>query len=151
MRLLLDEQLDYPAGTVAAALNQFAPRSDCTFERFPAGRAGMADPEIPEHCRQNGFLALVSFNHRDFGRKLELYAELIEQGVSVVVLRPPDEEPFTPERQGALILRHLRRIAQLLAAADRPILVRVSPAECRQRTLDDLRGEFSRGGRRDLP
>jgi hypothetical protein len=105
----------------------------------------MSDSEVVQFCGERGIDAVVSFNHRDFGKKKALYADLLGAGVSVVVLRPPKQFAFTPERQAALILQHFICIEKRLAdaALTGPILLRLSPSECKLRTLADLEEEFS--------
>jgi len=149
--VLLDEQLDTPQATVTHALNSFHLRSGLSFKSLRTETRGLLDPDIPAYCKRENIVALVSFNHKDFGKKIPLYRELIAQGISVVVLRPPPVPAFTPERQAALILLHMRCIeTHLNDVTAGPILLRLSPSECRRRELADLQAEFE-GGTRKLP
>ena len=153
MRLLLDEQLDTREGHVADALNGLGQRNGLTFRAFHKDRPRlkMTDPEVVEYCRDNDFDALISFNHKDFGKKKALYRDLVACGVSVVVLRPPEEPAFRPERQAALLFQHLRCIAKHLDETPLlgPILLKLTATECVQRTLQELEDEFA--GKRRLP
>jgi hypothetical protein len=63
----------------------------------------------------------------------------------VVVLRPPKNPAFTLERQVSLIHQHLKCIGRHLTDVQQlgPILISLSPTECRQRTLDQIEAEFT--------
>jgi hypothetical protein len=150
VRLLLDEQLDTREGIVSAALNSFTSRTGLSFRSLLTDKRGLTDEQVVEYCGRNGFAAVISFNHRDFGKKKALYRDLMASGVSVVVLRPPKNPAFTPERQAGLVIHHIRCVEQHLQETKSPILLRLSPTECRQRTLEEIEAEFS-GDTRNLP
>jgi hypothetical protein len=145
--LLLDEQLDTHDGAVAKALNAMENYLGLSFSALRLESPGLTDEEIPNHCRKRGHDALVSFNHRDFGKKLPLYEALLQAGISIVVLRPPKQVAFSPERQLALISHHARCIRKHLTAAalTGPVLIRLSPTECRQRSITEITAEARTG------
>jgi hypothetical protein len=150
VNLLLDEQLDTHDGSVSIALNAFTARTGLTIRSLRTVKRGMKDDEVVQYCKDEGFNAVVSFNHRDFGKKKALYRDLMAAGVSVVVLRPPKNPGFTPERQVSLISQHLQCIERHLTGVQLlgPILIRLSPTECRHRTLDEIEAEFTKDSRR---
>jgi hypothetical protein len=149
VNLLLDEQLDNNDGSVSTALNAFTVRRALAFRSLRTDKRGMQDDEVVRYCKDEGFDAVVSFNHRDFGKKKALYRDLMAAGVSVVVLRPPKQPAFTPERQASLITLHLRCIERHLTEMQLlgPVLIRLSPTECRQRTLGEIEAEFTADAR----
>jgi len=110
----------------------------------------MEDDRVVQYCKLEGFDAVVSFNHKDFGKKKALYRDLLAAGVSVVVLRPPDQPAFTPERQVSLIMQHTRCIERNLSESQLlgPILLRLTRTECRKRTLEEIEAEFTKGPRK---
>ena len=147
-RILLDARNN----AVCVALNVFSDRTGLTFVPFPEEKRGrsVSDSEVVAMCKEQGIDALVSFNHRDFGKKKALYRDLMTAGVSVVVLRPPDKPAFTPERQVSLIMQHTRCIETHLTETHLvgPILLRLSATECRQRTIEEIESEFTDRERR---
>jgi hypothetical protein len=150
VNLLLDEQLDTRDGSVSTALNAFNARTGLTTRSLRTEKRGMKDDEVVRYCKDEGFDGVVSFNHRDFGKKKALYRDLMAAGVSVVVLRPPKHPAFTPERQLSLISQHLKCVERHLTGVQLlgPILIRLSPTECRQKTLEEIEAEFTENTRR---
>jgi hypothetical protein len=120
-----------------------------TFESIRTVAPGTKDPAIPGLCRSHGCDALVSANVRDFGARLPLYQRLLENDVSLVVLRP-GRETLTPEVQLSILSLHSLEIARKLT--DRPPkLIRVTRSEVKERTLDELLEEVLGQERQDLP
>jgi hypothetical protein len=109
---------------------------------------GTKDRAIPALCRQHGFDTLATANVKDFGARLPLYQSLLENGVSVVVVRP-GRETLTPEVQLSILSLHSREIARKLAGSP-PTLIRVTRSDVKERTLDELLDEIL-GEDRRLP
>lgn len=86
MKIILDEQLDPRSADV---LNVMESRHDCTFVSLQdLAPPKTQDIEIPNICRQNSAVALVTADVKDFGAKTVHFRALLEAGVSVITLRP---------------------------------------------------------------
>jgi predicted nuclease of predicted toxin-antitoxin system len=85
VRIILDEQLD---PTLADVLNVLQSRHGCRFLSLrDLAPPKTQDIEIPEICRENGAIALVTADVKDFGAKKVYFEALLEAGVSVVTLK----------------------------------------------------------------
>ena len=82
MRVILDENL-WPE--TATSLNAFESRFDLHFQHINQIAPGAQDEDIPEICREQGAIALVSANVRDFGARRVIFEALLASGISVVV------------------------------------------------------------------
>jgi len=120
-----------------------------TFESIRGLAPGTKDAAIPGLCREHGFDALVSANVKDFGARLPLYRRLLENGVSVVVVRP-GRETLTPEVQVSILSFHSREIGRRLADKP-PTLLRVTRSDVKERSLDELLNEILGEDRPPLP
>jgi hypothetical protein len=135
VRFLLDEQLHPDA---AASLDVLARSKGDEFTHILQHTTpGMDDADIPALCHEIGVDALITANVRDFGAKRFYYAQLVENGVHVVVLRPRRIK-FTPEQQVSMMSGHLNRIRALLAEAAAPVLVKVTLSSAEPRSLEEL-------------
>jgi len=135
VRIILDEQLD---PTLADVLNVLRSRHGCSFMslRYLAPPKTQ-DIEIPKICRENGAIALVTADVKDFGAKKVYFEALLEAGVSVVTLRP-QKRIHVLESQTALILEWSREVAGVLRDATEPVLVRVNSSGLSPRSLQQL-------------
>lgn len=84
---------------------------------------------------------LLTANVRDFGAKLQLYEQLLEQGVSVVVIRP-GRQTLTPNIQVSIVAMHSTTMFRRAEDAQGPILLRASPSDVKERSLEELRAEI---------
>lgn len=139
MRILLDEQL-WP--DLAPALNAFERRNQLIFVHIDSIAAGAKDPQIPDICRKHSVSALVSANVRDFGARRIIFEALLDAGISVVVLRPSKRVILTPEVQGAMLFRHLPRIASALRGAQQRILLKLTEGGIVETSLEQLHKEI---------
>jgi hypothetical protein len=97
---------------------------------------GTKDPVIPRYCSEHGFDALVTANVTDLGARLALYRTLLENGVSVVVVRP-GRETLTPEVQASILIQHSREIERRLRGKP-PTLLRVTRSGVKEWSLEEL-------------
>lgn len=100
------------------------------------------DIEIPDICRRNGAVALVTADVKDFGAKEVYFKALLEAGVSVITLRP-QKRASVLEAQTALLLSWSREVAKALRDASTPVLVRVNNSGISTRNLGELIAEIS--------
>ncbi len=119
-----------------------------SFESLRTLAPGTKDPVIPEFCREHGFDVIVTANVSDFGARLPLYQTLLENGISVVVVRP-GRETLTPEVQLSILAQHSLRIVRRLKDKP-PTLLRVTRSEVKERSLKELLEEIL-GTHRTLP
>ena len=135
MRIILDEQLD---PTLADVLNVLQKRHGCDFVSLrDLAPPKTQDIEIPKICRDNGAIALITADVKDFGAKKVYFEALLEAGVSVVTLRP-QKRTNVLESQTALILEWSREVAAVLRDATEPVLVRVNNSGVSPRSLEEL-------------
>jgi predicted nuclease of predicted toxin-antitoxin system len=135
VRIILDEQLD---PTLADVLNVLRSRHGCSFMSLrDLAPPKTQDIEIPKICRENGAIALVTADVKDFGAKKVYFEALLEAGVSVVTLRP-QKRIHVLESQTALILEWSREVAGVLRDATEPVLVRVNSSGLSPRSLQQL-------------
>jgi hypothetical protein len=102
------------------------------------------DIEIPNICRQNDAVALVTADVKDFGAKSVYFRALLEAGVSVITLRP-QRRASVLEAQTALLLNWSREMAGALRDASTPVLIRVNNRGISTRNLEELVEEISKG------
>jgi predicted nuclease of predicted toxin-antitoxin system len=135
VRIILDEQLD---PTLANVLNVLRNRHGCEFVSLrDLAPPKTQDIEIPKICRDNGAIALVTADVKDFGAKKVYFEALLEAGVSVVTLRP-QKRIHVLESQTALLLEWSREVAAVLRDATEPVLVRVNNSGVSPRSLQEL-------------
>lgn len=147
---LLDAQLDVSTtGEVAKSLNAFQHRYGCRFRSLCIENPTLKDPQVPGYCKTHGIDALVTENIRDFVARSVVFQNLLNVGISVIALRP-GRLVLTPERQSAIILKHLRKLAARLQSAGNPLLIKLTDSGFEERTLEDLRIEIL-GQRSKLP
>jgi predicted nuclease of predicted toxin-antitoxin system len=135
VRVILDEQLD---PTLANVLNVLRNRHGCEFVSLrDLAPPKTQDIEIPKICRDNGAIALVTADVKDFGAKKVYFEALLEAGVSVVTLRP-QKRVHVLESQTALLLEWSREVVAVLRDATEPVLVRVNNSCVSTRSLQEL-------------
>ena len=135
MRIILDEQLD---PTLADVLNVLRSRHGCSFMSLrDLAPPKTQDIEIPKICKENGAIALVTADVKDFGAKKVYFEALLEAGVSVVTLRPQKRQHVL-ESQTALLVEWSREVAAVLRDATGPVLVRVNSSGVSRRNLQQL-------------
>jgi predicted nuclease of predicted toxin-antitoxin system len=140
VKIILDEQLDPRS---AAVLNVIEDRHGCTFVSLrDLAPPRTQDIEIPNICRQNDAVALVTADVKDFGAKAVYFRALLEAGVSVITLRP-QKRASVLEAQTALLLNWSREIAGALRNAPTPVLIRVNNSGISTRNLEELVEEIS--------
>ena len=119
----------------------------CSFVSFPPRYRDLKipDEEVPEICRSEDAVALITINYKDFARHLVYYQALLDAGVSVIVLRQPNPHTDIPDvnYQVALIEPYLRNIVRRLAQTDEPLLFTMNKSGPRIQRLQDLIDRFS--------
>jgi hypothetical protein len=138
VRVILDEML-WPE--LATALNAFEQRHGVAFLHINDLAPGAQDEDIPEICREHNATALVSANVSDFGARRVLFEALLEAGVSVIVPRPSKRATLTPELQGAMLVRHLQRIASALRSSEGHLLLKLTEGGVVETSLEQLTRE----------
>lgn len=140
MKVVLDEQLD---PVTAAVLNVTTHRHGCTFVSLrELAPPKTQDIDIPEICRRNAAVALVTADVKDFGAKVVYFRALLEAGISVITLRP-QKRGAVLEAQTALLLNWSREVAGVLRSASMPVLIRVNNSGISARNLEELVEEIS--------
>ena len=139
MRIILDEML-WPE--LATALNAFEQRQGLTFLHINEIAPGAQDEDIPNICREYQATALVSANVRHFGARRVLFEALLEAGVSVIVPRPSKRATLTPEVQGAMLFRHLGKIADVMRNAQGQVLLKLTEGGITETSLEHLSREI---------
>lgn len=140
MKVVLDEQLD---PVTAAVLNVTTHRHGCTFVSLrDLAPPSTQDIEIPDICRANEAVALVTADVKDFGAKIVYFRALLEAGVSVITLRP-QKRGSVLEAQTALLLNWSREVANALRNTSMPVLIRVNSSGISARNLKELVEEIS--------
>lgn len=139
MKVILDENL-WPE--LATALNAFEQRHQISFVHINNIAPGAQDDEIPAICREHNATALVSANVHDFGARRVIFEALLEAGVSVIVPRPSKRVTLTPEVQGAMLFRHLQRIAGTLRNAQGHLLLKLTEGGVVETNLEQLNREI---------
>ncbi len=139
MRIILDENL-WPE--LATSLNAFEQRHGVTFLHINDIAPGAQDEDIPNICREYGAIALVTANVKHFGARRVLFEALLEAGVSVIVPRPSKRATLTPEVQGAMLFRHLAKIASTLRSAQGRLLLKLTEGGITETSLEQLTREI---------
>lgn len=147
MRFLLDENLDAVTAKAVDVVAQLTADEFRYIEEFTP--AGTQDDDIPAICRENGCHVLVTVNYKDFGAKKVYYQALLDEGVSVVVLRPGKNYKMTVPHQISMLTLHYAQIRKLLDS-DEHCLVKVTLTTVVRRSLDDLLNEIG-GDEKKLP
>ncbi len=144
MRILSDEDIIWTE--LIDRLNELGSEYECSFIPFPRSQRSRSipDEEVPEICRREGAVALLSANYKEFGRHLLYYQALMSAGVSAIVLRQPNPLTDTPDvdYQIGLIEPHLRNIVRRLERADEPLLIVLNKSGVRIQRLDELINRF---------
>jgi hypothetical protein len=135
VRVILDENL-WPE--TATALNVFESHFDLHFEHINQIAPGAQDEEIPEICREQGAIALVSANVRDFGARRIIFEALLASGISVIVPRPSKRATLTPQVQVSMLMRHIERISTTLRQTQEPVLLRLTEGGITEVSLEQL-------------
>jgi hypothetical protein len=133
VRIRLDENL-WPE--LATALNAFEQRHQVSFLHINSIAPGAQDEDIPGLCQEHGTAALVTANVKHFGARRVLFEALLEAGVSVIVPRPSKRATLTPELQGAMLFRHLGRIANTLQSAQGRLLLKLTEGGLTETSLE---------------
>lgn len=114
----------------------------CSFVSFPHRYRNrkIPDDQVPEICRNEGAVALITINYKDFASELVYLQALLDAGVSVIVLRQPNPKIHTPDvdYQVALIEPHLRYIIGRLEQTDEPLLFVMNRSGRRVQRVQDL-------------
>lgn len=138
MRSLLDENLDPRLAQVLSIVAD----EDGFVALAVAGQTGMDDEDIPALCARERIDALITANYKDFGAKKMYYQALMEEGVSVIVIRP-GKIAFDSLQQSTILTRWWKRIRTLLAEAQgAAVLIHVTQTDVRLRNLESLIAEF---------
>lgn len=115
---------------------------ECTFVSFPHRYRNfrIPDEEVPEICRNEDAVALLTSNYKDFARHLVYYQALLDAGVSVIVLRQPNPRTDVPDvnYQVALVEPHLQKIVRQLRRTNEPLLFMMNKSGPRIQRLQDL-------------
>jgi hypothetical protein len=135
VRVILDENL-WPE--TATSLNAFESRFDLHFQHINQIAPGAQDEDIPEICREQGAMALVSANVRDFGARRVIFEALLASGISVIVPRPSKRATLTPQVQVSMLVRHIGRISTTLHQTQEPVLLRVTEGGIAEVSLEQL-------------
>jgi hypothetical protein len=139
VRVILDENL-WPE--LATSLNVFEQRQGVNFLHINDIAPGAQDEDIPEICREHNATALVTANVKHFGARRVLFEALLEAGVSVIVPRPSKRTTLTPEVQGAMLFRHLAKIASALRGAQGRVLLKLTEGGVVETSLEQLTREI---------
>jgi hypothetical protein len=128
-------------------LSELGSEYGCSFVSWPRSyrNRSIPDEKVPEICRQEGATALLTLNYKEFARHLVYYQALMAAGVSLIVLRQPNPNTYTPDvdYQVALVEPHLRNIVRRLERADEPLSFVINKSSVRTNRLQDLIARFS--------
>lgn len=132
------ENLSSPA--LAANLNVEGKRYGIAFRVLPESAEGFDDDDLPEVCRKEGAIALLTNNKVDFGVEVALYRALIKAGVSAVVLRLPNSRVEKPDLAWltARLTKHLRSIVRELEKATESLSITVRKDRVSVRSIQEL-------------
>lgn len=144
MKILSDEDIIWTE--FIDRLNELGSERGCSFVPFPRSQRNRSvpDEEVPEICRREGAVALLSTNYKEFGRHLLYYQALMNAGVSAIVLRQPNPRTDTPDvdYQVSLIQPRLRNIVGRLERTDEPLLIVLNKSGARIQKLSELINRF---------
>ena len=134
----MDEDLSSPV--LAARLNALSEESGCTFRILPEYAEGFDDAELPEVCRQEDAIAILTHDKSDFGAEIAVQQAVVTAGVSVVMLRLPNQKTQRPDIDilAGRITRHLPSIVQALEDAQDSLLITVRKDKVNPRNLPAL-------------
>lgn len=114
----------------------------CSFVSFPHRYRNrkIPDDQVPEICRNEDAVALITINYKDFASELVYLQALLDAGVSVIVLRQPNPRTDIPDvnYQVALLEPHLRNIVRRLARTNEPLLFTMNKSGPRIQRLQEL-------------
>jgi len=140
MKILSDEDIIWTE--LIGRLNELGSEHGCSFIPFPRSQRnrGVPDEEVPEICRREGAVALLSTNYKEFGRHLLYYQALMSAGVSAIILRQPNPRTDIPDvdYQVGLIEPRLRNIVRRLERTEEPLLFVLNKSGARIQRLDEL-------------
>jgi len=136
--VLMDEDLSSPV--LAARLNSLSGESGCTFQTLPEHAEGLDDADLPQVCLQEGAVALLTHDKSDFGAEISVQQAVVTAGVSVVMLRLPNDKTQRPDLNflAGRIIEHLPDIVEALAGAQESLLITVRKDKVNLRNLPDL-------------
>jgi hypothetical protein len=135
VKIMLDENL---SPELAVKLNRNSGRHGCTFIPFPPQDYGASDGDVPNVCRREGAVALLTADRRDFAAKDVYFRGLVDAGVSVAVLKTYAAEEFTVEAQYFRMYEFLPRLVEVLTDATEPLQISLGKTRLRRTTLQDL-------------
>jgi hypothetical protein len=140
VKILSDEDTIWPE--LMQRLTALGAPYGCSFVSLPHRYRGrrVPDERMPEICRSEDAVALITINYKDFASELVYLQALLDAGVSVIVLRQPNPRMDTPDvyYQVALIEPHLRYIVRRLTRTDEPLLFVMNKKGRRVRRVQDL-------------
>src|SRR5215217_4192307 len=134
----MDENLSSPA--LATNLNTHAKQYGCVFHLLPQHAMGFDDDDLPEVCRREGAVALLTNNKEDFGVEVALYRALIKAGVSAIVLRLPNPQVEKPDLAflTSRVVKHLRKIVRELENANESLSLTVRKDRVKVDSVQEL-------------
>jgi len=138
VKVLMDEDLSSPA--LVARLNAISEQSGCTFQTLPEHAEGSDDTDLPDVCQQEGAVAILTHDKSDFGAEIAVQQAVVTAGVSVVVLRLPNEKTQRPDLNflASRIMEHLPEIVEALENAQDSLLIAVRKDRVVPRNLAEL-------------
>jgi len=101
---------------------------------------GFDDDDLPEVCRREGAVALLTNNKEDFGVEVALYRALIKAGVSAIVLRLPNPQVEKPDLAflTSRVVKHLRKIVRELENANESLSLTVRKDRVKVDSVQEL-------------
>ncbi len=145
MKILSDEDTIWEE--LMERLSELGSEYGCSFVSWPRPyrNRSIPDEEVPEICRREGATALLTLNYKEFARHLVYYQALMGAGVSLIVLRQPNPNTYTPnvDYQVALVEPHLRNIVRRLERANEPLAFVINKSRVCTNRLQDLIARFS--------
>jgi hypothetical protein len=134
----MDEDLSSPV--LAARLNALSEESGCTFRTLPEHAEGSDDADLPDVCRQEGAVAILTHDKSGFGAEIAVQQAVVTAGVSVVMLRLPNEKTERPDLNflAGRIITHLLSIVEALEGAQESLLITVRKDKAVPRNLPEL-------------
>ncbi len=134
----MDEDLSSPI--LAARLNALSAESGCTFQTLPEHAEGSDDADLPEVCLQEGAVALLTHDKSDFGAEIAVQQAVVTAGVSVVMLRLPNQKTQRPDLDflAGRVIEHLPSIVEALEDAQDSLLITVRKDKVNPRNLPEL-------------
>ncbi len=138
MIVLMDEDLSSPV--LAARLNALSRDSGCTFQTLPEYAEGFDDADLPDVCNQEGAVALLTHDKSDFGAEIAVQQAVVTVGISVVMLRLPNQKTQRPDIDflAGRIIEHLPSIVSALEGTQESLLIAVRKDKVVPRNLPQL-------------